>query len=53
MKCDAIDRAVYVAALPDEWKALVRRAMELDFSWDSSAKKYEELYKYTIKKRKM
>jgi starch synthase len=51
---DAIDRAVYVYSnCPDEWKALVRRAMELDFSWDSSAKKYEELYKYTIKKRKM
>jgi len=26
--------------------------MEMDFSWDSSAKKYEELYKYTIKKGK-
>jgi len=50
---DAIDRAIYVYNnCPDEWKALVRRAMEMDFSWDSSAKKYEELYKYTIKKGK-
>ena len=50
---DAIDRAIYVYNnCPDEWKALVRRAMEMDFSWDSSAKKYEELYKHTIEKGK-
>ena len=50
---NAIDRAVYVYNdCPDVWKALVRRAMEMDFSWDSSAKKYEELYKHTIEKGK-
>ncbi|NMA32949.1 MAG: glycogen synthase GlgA [Clostridiaceae bacterium] len=49
----AIDRAVSVYnSSPDEWKALIRRAMEIDFSWDSSAKKYEELYKHTVNKRK-
>jgi len=50
---DAIDRAVYVYSnCPDVWQTLVRRAMKMDFSWDSSAKKYEELYKHTIEKRK-
>lgn len=27
-----------------QWKALVERAMQMDFSWESSARKYEELY---------
>ena len=29
---------------PAAWRAMVRRGMERDFSWASSAKKYEELY---------
>ncbi|NLH96828.1 MAG: glycogen synthase GlgA [Clostridiaceae bacterium] len=50
---DAIDRAVRVYKnRPEEWKTLIKRAMKIDFSWDSSAKKYEELYKHTIEKRK-
>lgn len=32
-----------------DWKAMIRRAMEEDFSWDLSAKKYEELYDKIIK----
>ena len=27
-----------------EWNKMVERAMEADFSWGSSARKYEELY---------
>lgn len=50
---DAIDRAISVYNnRPDEWRTLIRRAMELDYSWDSSAKQYEKLYKHTMKKRK-
>ena len=50
---DAIDRAISVYNnRPDEWRTLIRRAMELDYSWDSSAKQYENLYKHTMKKRK-
>lgn len=29
---------------PEEWADIVRRGMNQDFSWNSSAKKYEELY---------
>jgi starch synthase len=28
----------------DEWNAMMKRAMEQDYSWDQSAKIYEELY---------
>ena len=29
---------------PEIWKKLIKRNMELDFSWDRSAKEYEKLY---------
>lgn len=32
------------------WKSLVKNAMESDFSWDASAKKYVQLYE-TVKRR--
>ena len=49
---DAISRAISVYNnKPDEWRTLVKRAMELDFSWDSSANKYVELYKKALDKR--
>ena len=28
----------------EQWNGIVKRAMEKDFSWDASARKYEELY---------
>lgn len=28
----------------DQWEGIVKRAMKKDFSWDASARKYEELY---------
>ena len=31
-----------------QWEALMKRAMEKDFSWNASAKKYEELYEKLI-----
>ena len=34
------------------WRSLMERAMSCDFSWDSSAKKYEEIYKLAIEIQK-
>lgn len=41
----AIDAALAVYAQPPAWKALVQRAMAMDFSWDAAAAEYEKLYK--------
>ena len=30
--------------MPKIWEKLVKRNMEIDFSWDKSAKEYLELY---------
>lgn len=32
----------------EAWQALVKRAMEQDFSWNASAKSYINLYKKLI-----
>ena len=40
----AINRALEKYSDKEEWKNLVVRVMETDFSWDVSAKKYTELY---------
>ena len=29
---------------PEQWKAMMKRAMEQDFSWDASAREYEKMY---------
>lgn len=29
---------------PEQWKAMMKRAMEKDFSWDTSARQYEKMY---------
>lgn len=48
---DTINRALKLYnEKPDQWKRLVERAMSQDFSWDRSAKKYEELYYLAIRK---
>jgi starch synthase len=40
----SVERAVEAFADRDAWSGLVRRGMELDFSWGVSAAKYVELY---------
>jgi len=40
----AIDRAITLHADQGRWKKLVRNAMKLDHSWESSAKAYADLY---------
>lgn len=42
---DAIKRALDVYTNKKAWLSLVKRAMEYDFSWTSSAKEYIRLYK--------
>ena len=46
----AMLRAVKTFKQEKLWKALVKNAMESDFSWNASAKKYEKLYE-TVKRR--
>ena len=41
---EAIQRAHSVYGDKENWRALVRGAMECDFSWGASAKRYLELY---------
>jgi starch synthase len=40
----AVTRAVRVFRDRDKWDELVRRSMNCDFSWETSARKYHELY---------
>ena len=35
----------------DNWSALVKKSLEMDFSWAKSAKKYVELYRKSLSKR--
>jgi len=45
---DAIGRAVELYNDEKKWDALVRKIMDIDFSWNVSAKKYINLYKKLI-----
>lgn len=40
----ALQRAISAYGVKEEWKKLVRRVMQTDFSWDVSAKQYLALY---------
>lgn len=33
---------------PEIWQQLVQKVMRIDFSWDSSAEQYEELYQKAV-----
>lgn len=39
-----LDRALASYRKPQRWKELVKRGMEQDFSWSTSAQRYEQLY---------
>ena len=41
----ALDQALAARKDMRAWKALMRRAMEKDFSWERSARSYVELYR--------
>lgn len=42
---DAVRRALAAFRQPDVWRAMQRRAMELDHSWDASAREYVKVYR--------
>jgi starch synthase len=44
----AIDRALAVFRDKQSWTALRRRAMAMDFSWNCSAKLYDDLYRQLL-----
>ncbi|KAK3138178.1 hypothetical protein QOZ80_5AG0365530 [Eleusine coracana subsp. coracana] len=45
----ALERAVnYYNRKPEIWKQLVQKDMRIDFSWDSSASQYEEIYQRAV-----
>jgi starch synthase len=41
---DSIKRAAEIFREPDVWTKLIERAMARNFSWETSAQRYEELY---------
>ncbi len=47
-----IKRALAVYKDPGAWGKIVKRAMESDFSWNNSAKKYISIYKKLCKKER-
>ncbi|GAB4372678.1 MAG: glycogen synthase GlgA [Deltaproteobacteria bacterium] len=47
----AVSRALAAYADRDRWNAIVARGMERDFSWESSARRYADLYERALRKR--
>ncbi len=47
---ETVQRAVEAFHQPKLWDELVQRDMKQDFSWDASAKKYQELYEKILVK---
>ncbi len=45
---DAVRRALSLYCDKEEWSKLVANAMNMDFSWNASAKKYLEMYETVI-----
>ena len=45
---DALQRALDTFRDKKTWRGLQERGMKADFSWNTSAKKYEELYRKAI-----
>ncbi len=46
---DAVQRSLAVFREKKDWNTLVRNAMTSDFSWDTSAKRYSELFERVAK----
>ena len=44
----AIRSAVAAYGVKDEWRAMIKRGMQKDFSWNASAKEYSALYRRLI-----
>ena len=50
---DAIQRAILTYKDQATWKKIMKRGMQADFSWDSSAKKYVRIYEKALEKEKV
>ncbi|WP_020675160.1 glycogen synthase GlgA [Geopsychrobacter electrodiphilus] len=48
---DTIDRALALYPQRNRWISLVKKGMEIDFSWTASAHAYEDLYRRALIKR--
>jgi starch synthase len=48
---DAVEQAVSLFADATQWRELVQRAMQQDFSWDRSATQYLTLYRQVTAQR--
>lgn len=49
----AFDRAFkYYKNDSEGWEELMKKVMNIDFSWDTSASQYEELYLQSVSKAK-
>jgi starch synthase len=42
---EAVDNAISIYRQKEAWTRLMRNAMKADFSWNSSGKKYEAVYR--------
>jgi starch synthase len=49
---DAVTRALRTYNAKDLWRALMARGMRADFSWEKSARRYEQIYRETLGKKK-
>jgi len=47
---EAIKRALEAYGERKKWEKMVRNGMNADFSWEKSARKYDELYRKALKK---
>jgi starch synthase len=48
---DALGSALAIYRRPDEWRHLQASGMRLDFSWDRSAERYEDVYRQVLASR--
>jgi len=44
----ALRRALAIFQRQDEWRRLQERGMNLDFSWERSAERYEAVYRQAL-----
>ena len=47
---DAVARAIEIYQNKDEWESLIRNCMNQDFSWESSAQEYKNLYQTLLER---
>lgn len=49
---ERIDRAIEIYRDSMAWRSLIMRAMSADYSWETAAKKYIDVYRRTINKKR-